>query len=189
MPAMRIPLLVLMLCLLAGGCTRYEYNLLQPAEWSRHIGTTPESIDDPPLVYYLQTFDNRLVLRIQNRSDEPVKLLGEESWIVTPDGESRPLLPQSIAPAAYIKLILPPITPRYERTGPSIGIGIGASSGGRIGTGVGVGTTLGRDTVYIADADATWDWPAQATARLRLAFETPDGQRLTREFIFERQKM
>jgi hypothetical protein len=184
-------LMLLPLVLLGIGCTRYEYNLVQPSEWSRHIGKETEVVEQPPLVYRMQTYENRLVLRIQNHSDAPVRLLGEESWVVTPDGESRPLRGQSIAPGAFIKLIMPPPAPVYERSGPSFGFGIGTatSSRGRVGTGVGVGTTFGDDRIYVADDDAYWDWQGETTAKLHLVFQRQDDQRITQDFTFERQKM
>src|SRR5690606_501380 len=110
-----------------------------------------------------------LVMHIENAGDQPVQLMGDQSWIVTPDGESRPLLTRTIAPQSHIKLILPPMQPRTTRVGPSIGFGVGVSSG-RVGTGVGVGTPIGSRT-YVDDDQAYWEWRGETEVRMHLVFD------------------
>ena len=39
----------------------------------------------------LRTVENRLVLQIQNKTDDPIQLLGERSTVVDPGGQSHPL--------------------------------------------------------------------------------------------------
>ncbi len=180
---------VLALLWMIGGCARYEYQLKQPADWSRHIGPQVQRIDEPPLGFVMQTYENRLVLQIENHAAETVKLIGGDSWLISPDGQTRSLADQTIAPGSFIKLILPPVRPRAEPSGPTIGFGIGGSTGGRIGTGVGVGTTFGRNRVYIVDEEAYWDWDGGRDVKLKLSFALPDGKTLTRQLLIERQKM
>ncbi len=173
-------------CLLAAGCARYEYAIIQPPELEQHVGREETVIDQPPLYYRLVSYENRLVMHIANASDQPVRLIGDRSWIVTPDGESRPLISQTIAPQSHIKFILPPIPVRAVRTGPSIGIGFGVSSGG-VGTGAGVGMPL-RSQTYIREEDTSWDWDADTDVRMHLEFEH-NGETLTRDFTFLRKKV
>ena len=173
--------------LLVTGCARYEYAVVQPPELATHVDRDGAVIDQPPLVYHLVSYDNRLVIRIENPGDQPVQLVGERSWIVSPDGESRPLPTQAIAPQSHLKLILPPMQPTATRVGPSIGFGIGASSGGRVGTGVGVGMPL-RSGHYTHDDHAYWDWRGQTEVRMHLSYER-DGERWEHDFTFLRQKM
>lgn len=184
---MRTLIAVLLMGALAAGCARYEYDIVQPPELARHIGKEQVSIDQPPLRFHLLSYDSRLVLRIENTSDEPVLLLAEQSWIVIPDGESLPLQQQTIAPGAFVKLILPPLRTRYERRGPTIGIGFGVSSGGSVGTGVGVGTPL-RTRTYVREEEAWWDWEADEEVRMRLVFEH-QGETISQSFTFVRRKM
>lgn len=180
---MKTVICVMMVCLLAAGCTRYEYAVVQPPELSRHIDRDGTVIDEPPLRYHLVSYENRLVIRVENTADQPVHLVGDRSWLVTPDNESRPLLNQTIAPQSHVKLILPPLQPRVTRTGPSVGIGFGVSSG-RVGTGVGVGTPL-RSRTYVHDDDAYWEWSGETEVRLHLVFEY-GGESIMQDFTFLR---
>src|SRR4051812_15880749 len=110
----------------AGGCTHYEYDLTAPPELTRHIGAkSDELIRIDPLEYRLRTVEDRLVLSIFNTTDQPITLLGDRSYTVSPAGQSHPLRGQTIAPHAYIRIILPPMQPFYRETGPAFGIGIG----------------------------------------------------------------
>src|SRR5438093_962561 len=111
--------------LLICGCTHYEFDLVRPPEMQRRIGTsTDEAIDRGPLVYRLTTYENHLVMRIYNPSDEPIELLGAQSVVVDPQGESHPVMKQAIAPHSYIKLIFPPVRQEIYPTGPSISFGV-----------------------------------------------------------------
>lgn len=180
-------ILIAMLLLSGVGCARYEYNITQPADLARHIGKDPVPIQRGPLVYRMQTYENRLVMQVENPTEHPVQLEGERSWIVTPDSESRPLQPQAIAPGAHVRVVLPPLAQRVARSGPSLGIGFGIGTGGRVGTGVGAGMPLYGDRLYF-DEDSTWTWPAGAVIRLHLVGEH-DGNPFTHDFIIDRQRM
>jgi hypothetical protein len=115
----------------AGGCVRYEYDVTRPAELTAHVGTRDDVVlKRDPLEYRLITVENRLVMRVQNDTDDPIQLVGEKSSVVDPKGESHPLRGLTIAPHSNAKLIFPPLRPVVERRGgPSFGIGVGTRIG------------------------------------------------------------
>ncbi|MCC6424349.1 MAG: hypothetical protein IT447_12805 [Phycisphaerales bacterium] len=177
---MRTFISLTMLLLWCAGCATYEYDIVRPQELARHIGSQPMAVQVEPLIYHLQSYDNRLVMQVQNPTADPITLLGDQSTAVDPDGQSHPLRSQTIAPGSFIKLILPPIPPRIERSGPSIGIGIGY---GRHDT----CPTPQYLTVY-EDSALYWDWAGQTDAKINLVYERA-GQRFAHSFIFARKKM
>jgi len=130
---MRSATALCLLCLLAtcaGGCATYEYNLVQPAELARHIGSkADETVTVDPLQYRLRTVDNRLVMRIFNPTEDPIELVGARSTVVDPSGQSHPLRGQTIAPNSFMKLIFPPRRPQvyYPSAGPTFGVGVGTA--------------------------------------------------------------
>jgi len=95
-----------------GGCATYEYDLVQPSELARHIGRKAEEhFYLRPLDYWMISYENYLIVRVGNPTDDPIHLLGAESTAVDPHGQSHPLRSQTIAPHTWIKLILPPLPP------------------------------------------------------------------------------
>ena len=57
------------------GAPKYEYNLVRPEEFSRHIGSKVDAVVTiDPLEYRMITVDNRLVLRIYNRTEDSIEL-------------------------------------------------------------------------------------------------------------------
>jgi hypothetical protein len=194
---MRIFLPILLL-LLATGCARYEFDLIEPPDLAQHISRDRESIfKRDELEYQLQSYDNRLVMRIVNPTDEAIELIGPESFVVDPNGQSHPLRSQSIAPHSYIKLILPPLRP-YYRTGPSFGIGIGVSASRGYGRRYWPGY---RDPFYdpfydsprymvlYDESDTTyWSWEGETEARVRLTFRR-NNQLFHHNFLFRRKKV
>jgi hypothetical protein len=119
-----VPAFVLLTLVLAG-CARYEYHIVEPADQQMRIGREVRTLPIEPLEYSMQTYDNRLVVHVRNPLAEPVQLLGHESYVVDPHGQSFPLRTQTIAPGSYVKLILPPMPPRIYRGGPRFGVGVG----------------------------------------------------------------
>jgi hypothetical protein len=190
---MQWPLLCAMLLLV--GCARYEYDITRPQEFAQHIGSKSDVVfSRDPLEYRWRTVENRLVLRIFNPTDQPITLLGQRSSLVDPEQQSHPLATQTMAPDSFIKLILPPLRPRIERTGPSIGIGVGTMIGsGRYGRRA---VTPYPDwppeprymTVYDDDA-IYWDWNGATRVRLTLVFQRPDSSSFEHEFVIARRKM
>ena len=123
-------LLLLVCCLVTSGCARYEYDLVQPPELARHVANKVDStFDRDPLHYALRTVDNRLVMRIYNRTDEPMELIGPRSSLVDPSGQSHPLRSQPMAGQSFIKLIFPPPRPLVYDPGPTFGVGVGYGIG------------------------------------------------------------
>src|SRR5437773_1726234 len=121
---------LLAICATVGGCTHYEFDLIRPPELGRHIGrSADEAIDRGPLIYRFTTYENRLVMRVYNTTDDPIELLGAQSVVVDPSGQSRPMPRQTIAPHSFMKLIFPPIRQEIYPTGPSIGFGISSQVG------------------------------------------------------------
>src|SRR5688500_15554476 len=74
---------------LAGGCARYEYDLVRPPELAQHVGTKAwATVPLNDLEYRLLTSDNRLVMLIYNRGERTVRLAQADSVVVDPSGES-----------------------------------------------------------------------------------------------------
>ncbi len=190
-------LLLMGLCVGIAGCARYEYDIVRPPESARHIGAKADEVfTRDPLEYRLITVDNRLVMRIFNMTDT-IALNGPRSSVVDPDGQSRPLRTQTIAPHSFIKLIFPPLRPRIEHTGPSIGIGVGGVFGSarHRRAALGYGDAFYDDyydepryfTVYDDDA-YYWDWKGESQIRLMLVFERNE-QPFEQEFVIAKTKM
>ena len=189
---MRIASLLLSVTLIGGvGCARYEYDVVSPPQAAGHVGTKSDhtfALD--PLEYRLRTLDNRLVLRVYNPTGENVTLLGARSTVVDPDGQSHPLVTQTIAPGgSFIKLILPPPRPRVYRGGPTFGIGVGTRVGSaarrRGYYGYGGAYDAFDDwpydggprymTVYDETDTYYWDWKGEGQVRLNLVYARDGG--------------
>ena len=202
-------LVVLSACALLGGCARYEYDLVHPPELRRHVGPkTDQVIRLDSIEYRLRTVDNRLVMRAYNRSDVPLQLLGEQSVVVAPDGESHPIRGRTIPPGSYVKLIFPPPRPRIQNYGPTfgVGVGVGYSSHDRYHGVVGASPNV-HDPLYdhgpayltmYEPAEALyWDWQGETDARMILVYRragpsaatAPASSEIRHEFTFHRRKM
>jgi hypothetical protein len=196
-------LLLLFLSVAAGslGCARYEFDLVHPPELARHVGADkPVEVTLDPLTYRLQTAESRLVMRIHNPTDAPVRLLGDQSTVVDLEGQSHPFRGQTIAPRSFIKLIFPPLRPRLEPHGPvfGIGVGVGVSSGGYYHNRYVHGGAFGYDPVldgpryyslYDPGNAAYWEWDGEGEARVVLVFQRGDQKPFNHEFVFRRQKV
>src|SRR5947208_5812037 len=76
----RALLLSALLVAASGGCVHYEYDVVQPPELARHVGTKQwTSFRRDALEYKLLTSDDRLVMLIYNRGERAVKLSGSDS--------------------------------------------------------------------------------------------------------------
>jgi hypothetical protein len=201
--------------LLGAGCARYEYDLVQPPELARHVGRSEVVVPVDPLEYRLRTVENRLV----SPTDEPVALIGSQSYIVSPNGQSHPLRPQTIAPHTFIPIILPPMRPYYYYpTGPTWGFGFGVVGvshihhdhhrGGRhrgrdgvfYGGGVGYadpyfyGPPLPPPPpYYLSDEEVDmvyWPWKGESDVRLHLVYQRgTNAKSFSDDFTFHRKKM
>ena len=183
---------------LLGGCARYEYQLVRPPDLTRHVGRgTDQVFTLEPLQYRLRTVDNRLVMRIFNPSQEPIELLGAQSTVVDPNGQSRPLRSLSIAPGSFIKLIFPPPRPRvYDphygpswHTGVGVGIRVDARTRGRHPPPPYFMSTTPRYLDVYDDADAFfWEWRGEGEARMTLVYRRGDEE-FRHDFLFRRIKV
>ena len=119
MPTVRVHVslssLLVMVLTFAGGCVRYEYDIVPPPTCRAMSGpTATPSLASRRSNTACGAVDNYLVMRIFNLTREPVTLLGDQSFAVDPHGQSHPLQGQTIAPGTYIKLIFPPPRPQLE---------------------------------------------------------------------------
>ena len=179
---------------LATGCAQYEYDVVSPAQAAAHVGKKADhtfALD--PLEYKLRTVDNRLVVRVYNPTSENVTLLGGRSAAVDPEGQSHPLITQTIAPGgSFIKLIIPPPRPRLYGGGPTFGIGVGAGFGHVHHHhddchGVAYDSFDDWDwpydhgpqylTVYDDNDTVFWDWKGEGEARLNLVYTRGEAER------------
>ena len=191
-----------------GGCARYEYDLVEPREHTRHIGReVDQAVEIDPLTYRLRSVDNRLVMRVYNNTDESIELLGDKSTVVDPEGQSHPLLSQSIAPRSFIKLIIPPPRPQVYDHGPTFGVGVGYGIHSSVvptphdglpdrrlfHTHHNAWEPYFRDspqyfTVYDESDTFYWNWKGTGEARVNLVYRRGDSE-LRHAFVFRRVKM
>jgi hypothetical protein len=198
--------LVALSSLLSSGCAHYEYDLVNPPDLARHIGTTADAVVQvDPLEYRLRTYENRLVMSVVNPTPDPITLAGDRSYVVDPAGQSHPLRIQTIAPDTYIRLIFPPMRPGYYQSSPSIGIGFGVSynhyHGGAGGGGHRYGYgAFGYDPffydqpqyyTYYDESDNTyWNWEGESAVRMHLVyFRAGSREPFMQDFTFARKKM
>lgn len=186
---------ILSLCTLASGCAQYQYELSQPSDLARPIGSrAPVEVSVDPLTYELQTADNHLVMQVHNDTAEPVKLVGEDSYVVDPDGESHPLQTSTIAAHSVAKLILPPqqIIERERAPVFGFGFGVGFSSRSAVRRGYWNSAldTIDEPRYYAVDdgGNRFWEWNGEGSIRMRLTYERGE-KRWHHEFQFARHKV
>ena len=178
--------------LIAGGCARYEFDLVEPADLATHIGQNKESIvKRDELEYQFQAVDNRLLVYIVNSTDDAIELIGPQSTAVDPAGQSHPFRSQSIAPHSYVKLILPPLRP-YYRSGPTFGVGLGIHAyRGRDPFWPGFYDPFWEEPRYFTVVDETdtlyWSWEDESEARVRLTFRR-GKEMFHHNFLLKRKK-
>ena len=195
----------------SGGCARYEYDLVEPREYTRHVGRNVDSVVEiDPLTYRLRSVDNRLVMRVYNNTDDSIELLGDKCSVVDPDGQSHPLRSMSIAPKSFIKVIFPPPRPYVYDTSPTFGVGVGY--GMRVDALPGPppeGLPDRRDfhthenawnpyfrdeprylAAAVDDSDNSyyWEWKGVGESRVNLVYRRGDSE-IRHAFVFRRVKM
>ena len=185
-------LVVLASVLLSGGCAKYNYDITQPESARLRVGKQWQRVAAGPVTYRMITVDNHLVIQCYNTTKDPMRVLGDRSYIVTPANQSIPLPSQTIAPGSYAKLILPPLE-QIVRPGPSIGFGAGYSTGRYYGH------RAFRDPfydpwfpeptyLYIENPSTYWQWEGESDATVHLVFEHSAGT-LEQTFVFHRVKV
>jgi hypothetical protein len=177
-------------CMFHSGCTGYEYELVQPAALARHIGCkAATSADVAPLSYSFEAAENHLVIWVRNPTADAVRILGDRSVIVDPSGQSHPMQSQTIAPASYVKLILPPLHTYLYGYGPPVVIWAG-DGGGEFTFHRDFYSQDGPDYVISPDPldPAYFVWEGETDLRLTLSFELK-GKIFEQSFIFHQTKV
>ena len=182
------PLLSLSVALMSG-CATYNYQIVEPANLSHLIADQPLTVTYDPLQYGFVRHNDRLSMTIINPTDDRMRLLGDQSFIVDTRGESHPLRGRILAPHSYARMLLPPIPASYQTTyGPS----------GFIGPGYGFGYPYGWGgfyddfyygpvtTSYQVHAPYDWRWEA-GPIRLRLTYSRA-GKNFDHDFVIARQR-
>ena len=112
--------------MLLWACASYEYHIVEPAAVAGPVGEQPRLIEMQPLEYRFEQTCGYLGILAYNHTSEPVTLMGDQSYLVDPSGETHSLSGGTIAPNSHVTVYLPPqfshpaMQPRY-------GIGIGMS--------------------------------------------------------------
>ncbi|QOV87810.1 hypothetical protein [Humisphaera borealis] len=199
-PAMPCCLLLALMASAPVGCARYEYDLVSPPELARHVGAEPVVVAQDPLEYRFQTVESRLVMQIHNPTADAVQLIGEKTVLVDPQGQSHPMRSQTIAPNSFIKVILPPMPTRLERTGPSFGVGVGVGIGSAGHRRYPGSFTYGGPledpyydepqyyAVYDVNDGSFWVWEGEGSVRLTLVFAR-DGKPISHAWVIGRKKV
>lgn len=167
----------LMLSASLTGCAQYEFDVIKPplAPGEQRIGTKDDVVFEiEPIRYRMRTVENRLVIRAFNPNAEPVELVGSQSAVVDPTGQSRPVKGQVLPPGAFVKLILPPMPPEYVsddgvRVGGMGGAGYGPAVG-RAEFGLG-GYDQAAEYTLRDGGQVYWDWDGETEVRVVLVFK------------------
>jgi hypothetical protein len=173
--------------MLLGGCAHYEYDILQPAELAGHTGSDSDTvIARDPLIYRMRSYENYLIIRLYNPTADPIRILGDRSYIVDPQGQSHPVPSQTIGPHAFIKLILPPLPPETITSGPTVTIPVGAAAD--FGPAVSEIVYQPAGTRYANDGHY-WEWNSPGPVRMSLTFDRETQPPFTQRFEFGRRKL
>lgn len=208
-----------MYCLAAtllAGCASYDFQVTKPGV-DRVVSSAPERLATENMTYHMQAKENRLVVQMFNQTGEMVQILGEQSFVVDTGGASHPLRSQAIAPHSFVKLILPPLRPRFEQPGFDFGVGTSAyhyspyapyyayAPYGPISPYSSYFPYYRRYYPYdeyrygpyaapvqymdsYEDADSYyWDWDGQMPVRLSITYEFVGGRRGTDEFTLQKR--
>ena len=174
-----------------SGCARYQYVIVEPSEIRQTITKQGSAVSFPPLEYQLATNRRQLAIRVINESADPIRLVGERSFLVDPTGATRPLPAGTIAPNAHIGLILPP-EPVVYRSSPrfSFGFGYGHHYGpyDHMYGGLAYDPWLyGPMEFYAVNPPNHWEWK-KGVVRMRLFYED-NGTNFEHNFTFDRERV
>lgn len=186
------------LSMLLVGCTNYNYIVTDSTHLSQRISKDTETtLKIDPVIYGMVVKENRLVLIIKNTLTDPIELLGAKSTVVDQKGQSHPLRSQTIAPNAFVKLILPPLRPRFETTPSSslmFGVQARRDSSALPDTASLPASITSRPAEpvyldYFSDTDPYyWDFDGEGEIRLLITYQKSDGTVWTDQFTIYRQK-
>ncbi|HEY8748106.1 MAG TPA: hypothetical protein VIM11_09035 [Tepidisphaeraceae bacterium] len=165
-----------------SGCAQSAFDIAQPPQFAQQIERDRDTtLKLSPLEYRFRSVEDRLVLRVYNASSDPISLLGPDSYLVDPEGQSHPLLSQTIPPQSFIKLILPPLPPDRTPEGPSIAFGVSSS---------GLGIDTGQSALERAAAPRNnvdqWSWGIDQSVRLTFRFQRGSDPPFTHSFSLRR---
>lgn len=180
--------LIWLLAVLAAGCARYEYGIVEPADLAARIGHKEPGevkIALDSVQYRFRAVEDRLVLLAVNASDQPLELLGERSYLVDPARESRPLQARTIASHSYMKMILPPLRPVY-RAAPWLGVRVGSDPYDALDDPAWAYPS--SSAPYDGAAAGYWEWRGEGNVRLRLAYRRGE-QTFHHDFVLSKKKM
>ncbi|MDB6111427.1 MAG: hypothetical protein JWR69_3177 [Pedosphaera sp.] len=110
---------------IASGCQTPTYRLTQPAGAVQEVGNQPVSVPQDPLDYRFVRNEGRLGMQVFNPTDDYITLLGKESYVVDPSGQTHPFRTGVLAPHSVSGMFLPPVQSVYHATDPNIGNGSG----------------------------------------------------------------
>jgi hypothetical protein len=167
-----------------GGCASTTFDIVNPPEFARRISSDSDTlVEMKPLAYRFTVVEDRLVARIYNPGDEAISILGPDSYVVDPQGQSHVVTSQTIPAGAFVKLILPPLPPDRTPTGPSLSFEV-SSSGLTMDN---PQPKLERPGVGGAVVD-TWSWPADGTVKLNFRYRIGNKEPFTHSFSIRRHK-
>ena len=156
-----------------GGCASTTYDIVEPPNFARQIsGDSDSVVEINPLAYRFRAVEGHLVVRIYNPGDDGISILGADSYVVDPQGQSHAVASQSIPPGTFVKLILPPLPPDQTPTGPYLSFQI--SSGG-----VSIDNPLPSRSAHASD---TWPWPGDGTVKLNFRYRRGSAEPFTHSF-------
>jgi hypothetical protein len=177
---------------LGSGCRTYNFRIAEPPQLAgKVIADQPVAVKLDPLEYRFARHHKRLAVQIINPTQDKIVLLGDQSLVMDPQGESHPLNTRVIGPQSYTRMLLPPEPISAQVVGP-YGYGWGGGWYGYHGPGyAGFYDPFyyGPPVTYVEYRTAyDWTW-SEGPARLRLSYER-NGQKFEHvfEIVRERQK-
>lgn len=190
-PALRLALLAL----LFTGCAHYQYVIVQPPNYGQPITKQPMRVDLAPLSYQFFMREEHLIMQINNPTEGPVSLLGQQSYVVDPHGRSHPLRGGIIAPRSFIGMTLPPGPRPGPGFRPSVGVGFGFG-GPRFGPGVGFHSGMGfyDDPFFYGPPEPGpspyyWDWKTGEVRMMLYYQQWNPTNNFQHQFVIERRKV
>jgi hypothetical protein len=163
------------------GCTSTTFDVIEPPQFARQIAGDSDSVVElNPLAYRFRAVEDHLVIRIYNPQVQPISILGPDSYVVDPHGQSHALASQAIPPGAFVKMILPPLPPEQTPTGPYVSFQV--SSGG-----VSMDNPLPRQGAG-GGASNTWPWPGNGIVKMSFRYRRGNAEPFTHSFSIRRNK-
>lgn len=182
---------VALVALALVGCTNARYRIVEPEQYAGVIGRDVTTLSLDPLMYRMQEREDRLVVSIENPTDEPIRVIGDDSYIVDPEGQTRPIDEGVIAPRSFVRFVLPPTVWAY-RARPAFTMGFGAAHAHAARWSYG---GYFNDPYYWPPyasygpypLTVNWDWD-EGQIRLHLAYSR-DGDQFEHEFVIVREEI